>query len=346
MEDLCMESIWKQYLKQQNWPEKAIAAYKFTLAQSTRQTYDKAIKKCDKFCQKKNIDFPPSQSADLAEYMCEIASETNRPKSALCINVSALSNVYYHTHMKNMTKEEPISKLLTALIKSGTSNPMTKSTVLPITDITNMFKKWGENKTLSIKLLRLKAITLLALSLMLRPSDIAPKGVLFDQMSQTEEKFIFSRDMIQFVPSGMYVTFLGIKNDYDRAGFKVFLPSMSDKIIDPVTTLSDYMTITDKLRTDNAVFVALKKPYKAISAASVANVLEESLAFAGLANKGFSAKSFRPTGATKAIENGVAPDVVQKLGRWKCTEVFKNHYVHSMTPADYATKLLQSQEQS
>ena len=243
--------------------------------------------------------------------------------------------------MIDLTKEQPVVKLVTALIKAGTTKPMTRSTVLPVTEITNMFMKWGDNKDLSIKHLRLKAITLLALSLMLRPSDVAPKGTIFDQVSETEESFIFSKDMIQFSVAGMHVTFLGIKNDTDRSGFKVFLPRMNDDILDPVKTLEDYITATDNVRIDNAVFISLRKPHKALSAPSIAKILEDALASAGLLNKGFSAKSFRPTGATKAIESGVEPDIVQKLGRWKCSEVFKNHYVHSVTPVNYLNKLLE-----
>ena len=45
--------------------------------------------------------------------------------------------------------------------------------------------------------------------------------------------------------------------------------------------------------------------------------MEEAIELVGLGNQGFSAKSFRPTGATVAVENWVHPDVVIKIGRWK-----------------------------
>ena len=60
----------------------------------------------------------------------------------------------------------------------------------------------------------------------------------------------------------------------------------------------------------------------------------------GLAGQGFSAKSFRPTGATRAIDGGIDPEIVQKMGRWKCTEVFREHYVHSKTPTIYTKTVL------
>ena len=40
-----------------------------------------------------------------------------------------------------------------------------------------------------------------------------------------------------------------------------------------------------------------------------------------------TARSFSKTGASTAINKGVDPDLVMKLGRWKSPEVFFKHYV-------------------
>lgn len=53
-----------------------------------------------------------------------------------------------------------------------------------------------------------------------------------------------------------------------------------------------------------------RKPFTAISASAVAKILEEAIDLAGLSGKGFSAKSFRQTGAIVAIEQGVDPHIV------------------------------------
>ena len=50
--------------------------------------------------------------------------------------------------------------------------------------------------------------------------------------------------------------------------------------------------------------------------------MEQFICLAGLGEQGFSAKSFRPTGATSAIEQRVNPEVIRKVGRWKNSEVF------------------------
>ena len=59
---------------------------------------------------------------------------------------------------------------------------------------------------------------------------------------------------------------------------------------------------------------------------------------AGLANQGFSAKSYRPTGATVAIEQGLDPDSVSK-GRWKSKETFEYHYVHAKPDKNFVSKI-------
>ena len=60
---------------------------------------------------------------------------------------------------------------------------------------------------------------------------------------------------------------------------------------------------------------------------------------AHMENGPYSAKDFRPTGATVAIDNGTDPEVAMQIGRWKTRSVFFSHYVHSTPPADYSQKL-------
>ena len=268
-----------------------------------------------------------------------LSDSSNRPRSLICSALAALSNVYSHLEIMDLTKLPTISRFCNALIKSGTKQPIKKSKVLPIDAFHKLFSSWETNSQLSISNLRLKAITLLALAIMLRPSDIAPKGEIFDHISGDTKKYLFTTDMLSFDSEGLTVTFIGIKNDSQRSGFEVNIPRSSNFATDPVSTLQSYIERTSSQRTDKAVFISIKKPFLALSASSVSKILESAIVLAGLDGLGFSAKSFRPTGATRAIDSGMDPNIVQKIGRWKCTEVFRNHYVHSKTPSDYTETL-------
>ena len=102
-----------------------------------------------------------------------------------------------------------------------------------------------QNQILAI--LGLNSITLLALGLKLRPSDtsIAPKGELFDSLAGETKNFIFTTNMLSFSSDGLHITLLGIKTDFLRTWFDIFLPFSQDLKIDPVATLQVYLNRTN-----------------------------------------------------------------------------------------------------
>ena len=87
------------------------------------------------------------------------------------------------------------------------------------------------------------------------------------------------------------------------------------------------------------MFLSLHPPYRALKDSSIGHILFEAITLADLGGKALPL-SFRPTGATFAIDGGIIPHVVQHLGRWKLTDVFFKHCVHSKTPGDFADTLL------
>ncbi len=205
-----------------------------------------------------------------------------------------------------------------------------------------MFESWPSDNDLDIKRLRMKAVALLSLVLMLRPSDVAPKSKLFDPWTNTTCPVIFSTKDVHFTENGGATIWIrGTKNDTDRAGFQMDLVPHSNKQLDPVACLQVYIHRTESYRpTDTKpVFISLRAPYRAISADTVSTVLQDTLRAAGLYPE-YTAKDFRPTGATNQIQEGFDPEVVMRIGRWKTTSVFFEHYVHAKTPQDFSDKLL------
>ena len=116
---------------------------------------------------------------------------------------------------------------------------------------------------------------------------------------------------------------------YNREGFEVTVRPVSQSRVDPVLAIRCNMEKTKHLRpVECPLFLTLNvPPYRAISASIVGKILETAIEMAGLKGKGCSAKSFRPTGVTMAIQNKIDPDVVRKVGRWKSRKTFENHYV-------------------
>lgn len=71
--------------------------------------------------------------------------------------------------------------------------------------------------------------------------------------------------------------------------------------------------------------------------------MKQAISLAGLDGCGYSAKSFRPTAATTAINLGCNPDTVRKIGRWHSMDVFYEHYVHTKPPDGYLDQLWNAQ---
>ena len=154
------------------------------------------------------------------------------------------------------------------------------------------------------------------------------------------EHVSMSLDDVQFHEDGsITVTFWGIKNDTNRQGFSVTVPKNANQVMDISEVLQLYINKTETCRSvvpGKPLFISLNNPYKGIAADTVGNILETSIHQAGL--EGYTAKSFRPTAATRAVEIGVLPETAMQIGRWKTKEVFFNHYVYSRVQKDYNDK--------
>lgn len=233
----------------------------------------------------------------------------------------------------------PIKNLATALVKSSTTKPATRTPIMPLVAFDELFRSWEDNNGVSLKDLRLKAITLLAIAFMTRPSDLAPRGQYFDPSSNSCVAFTFSRDQLMFHEDGsLTVTFFGIKNDSSRTGFEVRIPKSSSSRNDVVDTLKTYLNRTKDQTTEKGpVFISLNKPYKGITATTVSKVLSESISLAGLSDKGFTPKCFRPSAANAAIKSGCDAETAMHVGRWKTKDVFYDHYVHAMAPSQFTS---------
>ena len=216
-----------------------------------------------------------------------------------------------------------------------------------ILPFTSMFLQWQDNSELSLKDLRLKCVVLLSLLFMCRPSDLAPKAQFFNPTDSSTVNLHLTVDQVSLPDTNDSITiqFLGIKNDRERLGFEVSVDLdetfKEHNKVNPVLALRSYIVRTERFRTQlkRPLFLSLYPPYAAISARSIALILEEAISRAGLSHQGYSAKSFRPTGATHAVRS-CDPDTVMKLGRWKTKSVFLNNYVHTKPPNDYACKML------
>ena len=83
--------------------------------------------------------------------------------------------------------------------------------------------------------------------------------------------------------------------------FRWWFRQHSNELLCPVHALKTYIARTEQYRSigNQAVFLGLRAPHKALEADSIARDMDNAIRLAGL--QGYTAKDFRPTGATHAI---------------------------------------------
>ena len=305
VEDLCLESIWQERLQQLGWSPRAYHQLPLCWAACTLGQYNRYLLKLQDFCVQQHKVFPPSEedSALFADFLCSLSDQTPRPESQLRGAEAAITYLYEAVGVPNPMSTPMMKRLHTALVKSGTKQPARRSKPMPVQPFHQLFQEWPDNAELDIKRLRLKTLTLLSLVFMARPSDFAPKGRVFIVDSLSPESMVFNDSQVTFNEDGsMTINFFGIKNDTNRGGFEVRIPGSDDPKLN-------------------------RHPQAAIQAAK-------------LGGQGYSAKSFRPTGASVAVSSDCPPNTAMQIGRWKTNEVFYAHYVYPRAPQDYTTRML------
>ena len=344
LEGICLESIWKNRLHCLGWSNRSAIQTVHSLAKSTLETYNHYVNRYITFCIDNNCDFSSENNYTiLADFFCVLADSSDRPESVLKVSSAAITCLFEGLGKTPPTFNTDIKRLITGLIKTGTTRPMHRSKPMPVQNFVKLFRSWGKNELLSVKRLRLKAMTLLALICMTRPSDLAPRGLLFNSQDLSFERTCMTLNDLEFHEDGsLTITFFAIKNDRTRTGFEVRIPqNHEDEFTDPVSCLKTYISKTEQYRLgeEKPLFLSLNHPYQAITVDTVRHVLEEVIVLAGLSNQGFSAKSFRPTGATVSVTTGISPETAMQIGRWKTMETFLNHYVYPKVPADFTTNV-------
>ena len=312
MENLCLENLWATRLRQEGWSDAAIQQFVMNCTPATWNTYNRQASMFMEFCHQAGLKTTSATSATVAEFMCSLAKLSTHPKALLNTTSAALSQLYRALGVPSPVNED-IYKLLTGITKAETTKPMMRLEVMPRKPFITMFKEWGVNERLLTAALRLKAVTLLTLTIILRPSDIAPRFIHISQQGIVNSN-VFTRDKVFFTEQGMVLYLHGVKNDYSRDGFHVCVNLASDPVICPVRTLEDYLERTSGASPKGPVFVLLKDVYKPITVTVISGILNKAIKLAGLDSKVYSAKNFRPTSATAAVESGLEPDQVRAVG--------------------------------
>jgi len=95
-----------------------------------------------------------------------------------------------------------------------------------------------------------------------------------------------------------------------------------------VETLRQYESVTSALRSrgSNNLFIALIKPHKSVSSATIVRWLREVLRLAGIDVSIFSGHSVRGASTSAAAGAGITTDDILKAADWSSDSVFRRFY--------------------
>ena len=191
-------------------------------------------------------------------------------------------------------------------------------------DLQRLFRYWrarGDNNSLSLPELRLKAASLAMAAGLARPSDLARLDRRTMETSTTELR------VRAFLAKNSGSTF-------SEPIVLSFLPTRDSKCC-PASALVEYISRTQHLVQQSAygvmpVFLSSNKPFDALSDERISSMVKPLLREIGIS---FRVYSIRNNATTSAVEAGVPLVSIQKHGRWRSAQVMEKHYIRSLDTA-------------
>ena len=187
------------------------------------------------------------------------------------------------------------------------------------------FVSLPENKELSFTIISQKLVTLIALSCLLRMSEISAISVSSIHCSDGVATFSISRPR---------------KTQHVGPLRSFSLPRLSGPTC-PVDCLINYLERSSTLRQNGSdnLFISLRRPYKTVGASTIGRWIKQYLHRAGI-NQSFGAHSTRGSASSKAVNAGVPVDQILKAASWKSESVFNRFYRRSPSPNVVAQAVL------
>lgn len=197
------------------------------------------------------------------------------------------------------------------------------------TVVQHIKENMGNSTELSMKNLSLKLVTLLALSNAPRASDLASLDIRFLQLSQEGTTFR--------IPGLTKTRRSGPPKTFEVARF-------GEESLCPVRTLEQYLDHTRDLRQNSegdgsALLISIRKPYKAVGAATIGRWIREVLTQAGVDTETFSAHSTRSASTTAAKKQGVSTRDIMNMAGWSRQSTFETYY-HKPESSGYSEAVL------
>ncbi len=308
-----LQDIWKDSTA--DWSEDAQGILAKGLKNSTLRHYNYGWQRFKKYCEESNLSYLPASAKTVVEFLTKITKPSQRPSGLVAQICASISHAHLGANLADPTQTHLIRLFRKGITNSRTRRAAKKATPIDPKPIRDLFSGWRENNKLSDNDLRMKALALCTFVGMMRPGE---GGIL-------RKSFISFGDNLEY----MDICLLGFKTDKQANGETFRIWKCSEEKLCPVLSLFDY--IKRVKGEDDRIFP--------LSADRISTILKEVIKKAGL-DSVYTARSFRSGGATSGIKNGIQADQLMKIGKWKTTDIFYNHYVAARPQSNMTDKIL------
>lgn len=323
-----MESIRKQFTSA-GLSSTAVELLSNSVKTSTAKSYNCSWSVWSRWCDKRQSN---PILCPINEILTFLAEQYSEGKEYRTINVlrSAISSTHTHVDDKPVGQHPLVIRLMKGISISRPPQPRYKMT-WDVKTVTEFLNNLGDNCSLSLKQLSQKLCMLMALSCPERSSIMATLDIRF--MRHYPEGVKFAHTSYR-------------KRSHNGALGESIYPKFSQcPRLCPVECLSIYLEKTRQWRpsSDNMqqlLFLALKKPHKPVSSATLSRWLKEVIHLSGIKGDIFKGHSVRAASTSAAKRAGLSIGTILSMADWTNRSTFNKFYYKPSLPVLFGTTVL------
>lgn len=301
-----------QNLRSQGFSKSDIKFTRQAWRPNTKKTYSNYLKQWVEFCKHFKLDPMKPEPSNVAKFLILLSKEGSA-YSTVNIARCAISAVTHVDSYNTIGANRYISMVVAAAGNAKPPEPRYSST-WNVKDVFNMFKRWGRNTHLSIKLLTWKLTVLLLLCTAQRGQTIWLLPL--SGLEYTEEGVSFRmKHQLKHNKPGEPLSVIKI------ARFP------QDTRICPIQCLKAYITKTrDRRGNVDQLLISTVKPYRAVGRSTVSNWVKKMLARAGIDTGKFKAHSTRSAATSDVTKKGINMNALLRVASWRSEQTFGRFY--------------------
>lgn len=302
---------FRQMLGSHNLSEDVLGVLMAAHTQSTVSQYNVYVRKWLSFCKDNNVNMLSPTLKQVLDYLV-LLYNNGSGYSVVNSAKSALSGILYNFDGVSLGKHPLVVKFMKGI--SRLRPPAVRYDVRWDPEILlSYFEKLPEDTELNLSQISYKLCSLLTLVTAQRVQTM--KSIMLEN--------IIMGDPVQIVLNSRLKT----TNIHNRNPVLVLPVFLQRPKLCVVSCLRRYLEITKDIRKSEQLFVTINRPHDSASTKTISRWLVNTLELAGVDISKYTAHSFRMTGSSQALQNGVPSNIIMERVGWSSkSDTFAKFY--------------------